>query len=180
MAARSRWNMSSRKVPADVKIESSPPSCVSITPRSSWLESRLLPWKRISFTSTLAFSSTMVADRDLVVGQRLELVGDLGQVVALLDVLLLDLLDVLLHRHQVEDGEGLHLDGVLEVVLGQLVVADDGGLADGGALGDLEDQHGAAGAALDLDHHVGEEAELHEGPDVGLDAAGVVERPPSW
>ena len=59
MAARSRWNMSSRKVPREPKIESSPPSCVSITPCSSWLESRWLPWKRISFTSTLAFSSTM-------------------------------------------------------------------------------------------------------------------------
>jgi hypothetical protein len=117
-----------------------------------------------------------VDDVDLVVRERLEPVGDLGEVVALLDVLVLDLLDVLLDLGEVEDRVGLHLDGVLQVVLGELLVAGDLRLANGGLLHHAVDEHRAGGIALRLHHHVGEEAELHQGPDVLVDLLAVVRR----
>ncbi len=79
-------------------------------------------------------------DVDLVVGQRADGRRDLGEEVALLDVLLLHLLGRLAHRLHVEDLELLDLDGVLEVVLGQLFVALELDLADGGLLVDDDGQ----------------------------------------
>ena len=85
---------------------------------------------------------------DLVVRPLLEAVADLGEEVALLDVLLLDLLHVLADGGEVEEGERLQLDRVLQVVLGELVVALDARLAHRGPLGDAVDEDRRVGAAL--------------------------------
>src|SRR2546422_8163152 len=47
----------------------------------------------------------------------------------------------LAHRFLVEDLEGLHLDGILEVVLGDLLVALQLHFADGGLRADRSEEH---------------------------------------
>jgi hypothetical protein len=100
-------------------------------------------------------------------------VRHLGQVVALLDVLLLDLLGVLPQRGVVQDRADLQVDGALEVVLGELLGALVLHLADGGPLGDPEHQGRALLRALGLDDDVGEVAELHQRPEVRVHLVAV-------
>ena len=75
-------------------------------------------------------------DVDLVVGQRIEAPGHLGEEVALLDVFLLHLLRRPAHGFRVEDLELLDLDRLLEIVPRQLLVSLQLDLADGGLLAD--------------------------------------------
>ena len=78
-------------------------------------------------------------DVDLVVGQGIEAPGDLGEEVALLDVFVLHLLRRLANPLRVEDLELLHLEGVLQVVARELLVALQPDVVDGRL---LADQHG--------------------------------------
>ena len=91
-----------------------------------------------------------------VVGKRDGLRRDLREEESLLDVLLLHLLRGLAHCFLVEDLERLHLDGVLEVVLRELLVALQLHFADRGLLADHHREHvpgegGLCGADVDLD-----------------------------
>jgi hypothetical protein len=82
-----------------------------------------LPTKRICRTSTFAFSTTRRRPPPDVLAHRLDLGADLGQVEALLVVEVFDLLDVLLDLGLVQDGEGLDVHHLLDVVVADLVVA---------------------------------------------------------
>src|SRR5262249_15147215 len=106
-------------------------------------------------------------DVDLGLVGRADLVVDAGQVEALRDVELLDLLGVLLDLRDVEDRIALEVDDLVDLVEPDLVVAGDEDLPDRRLLGeDVGEDEAAAGRGRALDPDVLEEVHLPELLDV--------------
>ena len=110
-------------------------------------------------------------DDDLVVPLGDDLEIDLGEEVALLLVGVLDLLDAAADGRDAQDGVGLDLDGLVELLLVELRVAFVFDGFDVGPLADEEAQRDAAVAAGEIGLDVVEEAGVPEGVHVARERA---------
>ncbi len=111
--------------------------------------------------------SDLELERHLVFPLRSDLVVDVSEKEALLGVSILYLLNATAHRRHAEDGVRLDLDGLVQLVILDLVVAVVADLLDVGPLTYDEAQHDAVvvGGQVYLD--VFEEARVPQRPDVG-------------
>ena len=102
-------------------------------------------------------------DDDLVLALRLDRVLDVGEEVALLRVGVLDLLHAAAHGRHAEDRVGLELDGLVQLLVVELVVPLVGDLLDVGPLADDEPQDDALVVRGEIDLDVLEEAGVPQG-----------------
>ena len=116
-------------------------------------------------------------DDDLVLPLRNDGVVDVGEEVALLGVGVLDLLHAAAHGRHAEDRVGLDLDGLVQLVVVELVVALVGHLLDVRLLPDDEPQHDAAVAGGQVDLDVLEETGVPQGMDVAREVLDLEEMP---
>ena len=104
----------------------------------------------------------------------LQLVGDLGLVVALLAVELADLAQVVGQDLEVEDAAGLGAHGLQDVVLFHVAVAGDADGLDARLFLDHEHEPLAARSGFEAHLHVVEVAEIEKFLDVVVDGLGIV------